>query len=224
MKLYCHPASSTSRMVMMFAAEEGIDLEIQIVDLFTGEQTKPEYRKLNPNGLVPMLEDDGFRLTESSSILRYLADSSGSSAYPIDLRQRARVNEMMDWFNSNFYKDYAYGLIYPQLFPHHKRPGDEVQAGTLAWGKNKALRWLEVLDKDLIGPDKTFLCGDRITLADFVGAEMVTVGEMVRCKFDSYPNISRWLGNMKALKSWDKVHEAVNSFSATLKDLPFETI
>jgi glutathione S-transferase len=211
-------------MVMMFAAEEGLDLEYQVVDLFTGEQTKPQYKKLNPNGLVPMLEDGEFRLTESSSILKYLADSSGSAAYPIDLRQRARVNEMMDWFNSNFYRDYAYGLIYPQLFPHHKRPSDEVQAGTLAWGKEKAQRWLAVLDQDLIGPDKAFLCGDKITISDYLGAEMVTLGELVRCKFDSYPNISRWLGNMKALKSWDKVHETARGFGESLKDMPFETI
>ena len=64
MKLFYHPASTTSRIIMMFAAEEGVALEYQVVDLMKGEHLKPEYKALNPNCLVPMLDDDGFRLTE----------------------------------------------------------------------------------------------------------------------------------------------------------------
>ena len=67
MKLYCHPASTTSRIIMMFTAEEGIDLDYQVVDLMTGEHLKPENRAINPNCLVPVLDDDGFRLTESGA-------------------------------------------------------------------------------------------------------------------------------------------------------------
>ena len=57
--------------------------------------------------------------------------------------------EAMDWFNANFYKDYGHGLVYPQLF--HKRPTEELQAGTIAWGKDKSRRWLKVLDEHLLG-------------------------------------------------------------------------
>lgn len=224
MKLYCHPASTTSRIVMMFAAEEGVKLDTQIVDLFTGEHLKPEFAKINPNCLVPVLEDGDFRLTESAAIIRYLADKVGSPAYPKDLKQRARVNEMMDWFNSNCYKDIAYGLAYPQLFPNHKRPGDAVQAGTLAWGKERAQAWLKILDRDLIGPSKRFLCGDRVTLADYMGAEMVALGDVIRCDFSAYPNVQRWLKNMKALKSWPKVHEVIQGFAASVKEQPFVAV
>jgi glutathione S-transferase len=70
MKLYYHPASTTSRIIMMFAAEEGITLDYQIIDLMTGEHLNPEYKALNPNCLVPMLDDDGFHLTESGAIIR----------------------------------------------------------------------------------------------------------------------------------------------------------
>jgi glutathione S-transferase len=224
MKLYYHPASTTSRIVMMFAEEEGVKLDYQVVDLFTGEHLKPEFAKVNPNCLVPVLEDGDFRLTESSAIIKYLADKVGSPAYPKELKARARVHEMMDWFNSNCYKDIAYGLTYPQLFPHHKRPGDAVQAGTLAWGKERAHAWLKILDKDLIGPNKRFLCGDRVTLADYMGAEMVALGEVIRSDFKAYPNVQRWLKNMKALKSWPKVHEVIEGFTASVKDQPFVAI
>ncbi|MBP8307700.1 MAG: glutathione S-transferase family protein [Burkholderiaceae bacterium] len=224
MKLYYHPASTTSRIVQMFALDQGIDLEYQVVDLFTGEHMKPEFARINPNQLVPVLEDGDFRLTESAAIVRYLADKTGSPAYPKDLRERARVNEMMDWFNSNAYKDFAYGLIYPQAFPSHKRPNDALQAGTLEWGKQKTQNWLKILDEHLIGPNKPYLCGERITLADYLGAEMIALGGLIGCKYDAYPNISRWLTHMKALKSWAKVHEAIDGFAASLKDNKFVAI
>ena len=86
--------------------------------------------------------------------------------------------------------------------------GDKVQAATIAWGKDKALTWLKVLDESLIGPRNGYLCGDAITLADYLGSMMVFGGEAIRCRFEGYPNICRWLGNMKRLKSWDKVNEA----------------
>src|SRR5215213_10095600 len=113
MKLYYHPASTASRPILLFAAESGTALEMQLVDIFKGEHRQPAYAALNPNALVPMLEDGDFRLTESSAILKYLADKIDSPAYPKDLKQRAKVNEVMDWINTNFYRDYAYGFIYP---------------------------------------------------------------------------------------------------------------
>ena len=224
MKLYYHPASTTSRVVQLFAIDQGVDLDYQVVDLFTGEHLKPEFARINPNCLVPVLEDGAFRLTECSAILKYLADKANSPAYPKDLQARARVNEMMDWFNSNIYKDFAYGLIYPQTFPHHKRPGDAVQSGTLEWGKQKTQAWLKILDQSLLGPNKAYLCGDKITLADYMGAEMIALGSLVRCSYAAYPNLERWLGNMKALKSWAKVHEVIEGFAASLKDKSFVAV
>jgi len=224
MKLYYHPASTTCRMVMMFAAEDGIELEYELVDILSGAHHKPEYAAINPNCLVPVLDDDGFRLTESSAILRYLAGKTGSAAYPRELHERARVDERMDWFNNNLYKDLGYGLIYPQLFPHHKRHTEEAHSGAVAWGRDRTRHWLSILDKNLIGPDQAYVCGASITLADYVGAEMITLGELVRCRYDAYPNIERWIGNMKALKSWPKVHEAHYGFVESVKDMPFEAI
>ncbi len=224
MKLYYHPASTTSRIVQLFAMDQGISLDYQVVDLFTGEHLKPEFARINPNCLVPVLEDGAFRLTESSAILKYLADKTNSPAYPKDLQARAKVHEMMDWFNSNIYKDFAYGVIYPQTFPHHKRPGDAVQAGTLEWGKQKSQAWLTVLDQHLIGPKKAYLCGDRITLADYMGAEMIALGGLIRCSYAAYPNVERWLGNMRTLKNWAKVHEVIDGFAASLKDKSFVAV
>lgn len=224
MKLYYHPASTTSRIVQHFALDQGVALDYQVVDLFTGEHLKPDFAKINPNCLVPVLEDGAFRLTECSAILKYLADKSGSPAYPKDLQARARVNEMMDWFNSNIYKDFAYGLIYPQTFPHHKRPSDAVQSGTLEWGRQKTQTWLKTLNESLIGTKQAYLCGDAISLADYMGGEMIALGGLIRCSYTAYPNVERWMRNMKARPHWSKVHEVIDGFAESLKDRSFVAI
>ena len=208
---------------MLFAADSGLDIDFKLVDLFTGEHLKEAYAAINPNRQVPVLEDGDFRLTESSAILKYLADKAGSPAYPSDLRKRARVNEMMDWFNTGLYRDLGYGLIYPQVLPNYRRPDDKVQAGTLAWGRDKARGWLKILDEKLIGPRNAYLCGDQITIADYLGAPMLTLGEVIRIEYSAYRNVSRWLGNMKARPNWAKVNEGFYAhFVTPFKDAPFE--
>jgi len=208
MKLYFHPVSTTSRPIVLFAAESGINVDFEVVDLFTGAQYKPEYAAINPSSQVPVLDDGDFRLTESSAILKYLADKVGSPAYPKDLRMRARVNERMDWFSTGFYRDFSYGYVYPQIFPSMRRSDEAVQAGTIAYGREKALFWLKVLDASLIGAKNRFVCGNDISLADYLGSIMILAGEAIGLNFSGYPNISRWLGNMKALKNWARVNEA----------------
>ena len=224
MKLYMHPVSMTSRPVRLFIAESGIDVEEQTVDLMTGEHYKEPFVSINPNRMVPVLEDGDLRLTESSAILKYLADKIDSPAYPKDLKQRAKVNEMMDWFNTNFYREYGYGMIYPQVFPNHRRPTDEMQKGTIAWAKERAQGWLQVLNDHWIGPKKQYLCGDEITIADYFGVSLLTLGEVIGCDFSKYPNVARWLTNMKRLKSWTAVNEALYGLAAAVKDQPFERI
>ncbi len=224
MKLYMHPVSMTSRPVRLFIAENKLPVDEQVVDLMTGEHHQAPFIAVNPNRLVPVLEDGDFRLTESSAILKYLADKFDLPAYPKDLQKRAKVNEMMDWFNSNFYRDYGYGLVYPQIFPHHKRPGDGAQDATIAWGMERSKGWLTVLNEHWIGPKQQYLCGDDITIADYFGIGLLTLGEIIRCDFSPYPNVQRWVANMKRLPSWDSINEVFNGFAGSVKDQPFKAI
>jgi len=134
------------------------------------------------------------------------------------------VNERMDWINTQMCRDFAYGFVYPQIFPHHKRPSNEVQAATLAWAKERAKGWMKVLDEHLIGPKNGYLCGDRITLADYFGVSFVTLGDVIRSDLSAYPNVSRWVGNMKRLKGWNKVNETINGYAASLKEAQLEAL
>ena len=224
MKLYMHPVSTACRPVRLFAADNNIALDEQLVDLMTGAHLQPPYSTINPNSMVPMLEDGDLKLTESSAILKYLADKIGSPAYPKDLKQRAKVNEVMDWINTNFYREWGYNLCYPQLFPHLKRRSEEAQAATLEFGKQNAKRWLKILNDYWIGPNKTYLVGNTITIADYFGAALVTLGEVIRCDFSAYPNVQRWLNNVKKLPSWPKVNEVFYGLVDQVKGQQFQAV
>jgi glutathione S-transferase len=224
MKLYMHPVSTVTRPVRLLIAENAIKCDEEMVDILQGAHYQEPYASLNPNRMVPMLEDGDLRLTESSAILKYLADKYDLPSYPKDLKKRAKVNEVMDWLNTQLYRDFGYGLVYPQLFPHHKRRSDEAHAGSIAWGQQGAKRWLQALNDHWIGPKNQYLCGDEITIADYFGACLVTIGEWIGCDLAAYPNVKRWLDNMKKLKSWDEVNEVFNAFVAANKGKEFARV
>ena len=224
MKLYFFPVSNTARPVRLFIAENSLPVEDAILDFFKGEHLAPDYLKLNPNGLVPTLVDEDFILTESSAILKYLADKFSLPAYPKELKKRARVNEMMDWFNTGFYRDFAYNVVYPQIYPHHKRPTDEVQKGTIEWGKDLTKKWLKTLNDNWLGKGNKYLCGDDMTIADYFGAALLTSGHVIRNEFKDYPNVQAWLKRIEALPNWKKINEAVDGFRDYVKDQPFVTV
>ena len=222
MKLYGHPISTTTLPVLLLAAEAKIDLEFVLVDLATGEHHGDAFTRLNPMRLVPVLVDEDFVLTESSAIMKYLAEKARSPLYPAELRKRARVNERMDWFNTGFYRDLGYNLVYPQLFPHHKRASDEAQAGTLAWGKQGTAKHLEALDRHVLGSNP-YVCGSEMTIADLFGAQLACAGEVIGCRFAAYRNVDAWLGRIKALPSWSHINATAQGWAASMRDKAFVT-
>jgi glutathione S-transferase len=106
----------------------------------------PDYRSKNPNGLVPTLEDDGFVLWESHSIVRYVAARHGKGVlWPMDERTRALANQWMDWafsFQASV-RDAFWGLI---RTPPEKRNLAAIDAARVKSGET-----LRVLDAALAG-------------------------------------------------------------------------
>lgn len=220
---HMHPASTASRPVSLFIAEKKLPVAERVIDIMSGEHKSDAYLALNPNGQVPALTDGDFRMTESSAILKYLASRFNCPEYPADLQERARVDSAMDWFNTQFYREFGYGLLYPQLFPHHKRPSDEAHAGVIAWGRDKTRHWLGVLDQHMLGAND-YVANNRISIADYFGACILTAGELIGCTYEGYPNAQRWLSNMRRLENWDRVHEVMRGFASSLRGKEFERV
>ncbi|MDA1326882.1 MAG: glutathione S-transferase family protein [Proteobacteria bacterium] len=209
MKLYQNPVSTTCRPIMMFIADEELEVEQQIVDIMAGEQYGEAFSKLNPNNCVPVLEEGDFRLLESSAILKYLAEKSGSAAYPADPQARARVNSTMDWFNTSFYRTFGYGLVYPQVLDTCKLPDAAAQKLQVSEGKAQAQRFLAVLNDHILGHDGPWLCGETMTIADYFASGMISVGELIGCTYAAYPNIRAWYDRIQARPNWQSANAGV---------------
>ena len=216
MKLYYHPASTSSRAVILFATAAEIPLELAFVDTFAGENGEKDYLAVNPSGLVPTLVDGDFMLSEGSAILKYLAEKAGSAAYPADLQDRARVNEAMDWFIHQLATDFGMGFVYPQAAPERFAPTATLPA-SLAWHEARAERWLKVLDRRML-KGRAYVCGDRPTIADYLGAVIVSVGELVGHDLRPWPNVEAWLARIKAATHWDLVNAAFYGWRSALQD------
>jgi glutathione S-transferase len=208
MKLYFHPASTTCRPILLLAAEAAIPLQMQVVDLFAGEHRTERFAAINPNRAVPVLEDGSFRLTESSAILKYLAEVRGAPSYPSDPRARARVNALMDWFNTGFYREFGYGVVYPQVIPDYAWPNAAMGSLALIKAEHGARRHLDVLDRHWLAGAGPYLGGAEPCLADYMGAAYVTIGELAEFDLSPWPRIRRWIAAMKARPSWSQVNGA----------------
>ena len=224
MKLFILAVSNTSRPVRVLIGEYKLPVEEIELDFYKGEHASEPYLTVNPNGLVPALVDGNFVLTESSAIMKYIADKFDLAVYPKELKARAKVNELMDWFNTGFYRDYAYNVVYPQIYPHHKRPDDQTQKGTIAWGRAQTRKWLKVLNEHWLGKGNRYLCGDALTIADIFGAALLTSGHVIRNEFGDYRNVDRWLKDVGRLPSWKGANAAVDGFREYVKDQEFATV
>ena len=201
------------RPLVLFAAEAGLPLDLQTVDLFGDAHRGVAFTRLNPSQAVPVLEHDGFVLTESSAILKYLAELTGSPAYPAELKARARVNEMMDWFNTYLMRDFVYGVVYARVLAHYRLP-EPGFSQALAVHEPRAIKRFRALDAR-IGA-QNFVCGDTITLADYFGSAIVTSGELIDFDLRPWPNVSRWISAMKARPAWEEVNAAFHGWRSAV--------
>ena len=77
----------------------------------------------------------------------------------------------------------------------------------MSWGAKARKGELGTLEAHIIGPAHAYVCGNEISIADYFGAALVTAGEIIRLDYSAYPNVLRWLGNVKTRPSWAKVNE-----------------
>jgi len=200
MKLYCDPISTTSRPVMMFIAEHGLDVELVNVDLMSNAHQDPAYLAVNPNGIVPFLVDGDLKLGESAAILKYLARKVGSAAYPAEPAAQAKVDEAVSWFSTQFHEYFCLFVCYPNMGVPHGAPPELMQA-MMAFGQEHAPRWLKVLDGHMLA-GRAYVAGDEISIADYLGLSMVLLGGLAGYDFSPYPNIEAWIARLQARPSY----------------------
>jgi glutathione S-transferase len=190
---YYSPMSSATRI--HWALEElGVHYEKVKMDLGAGEQRKPEYLALNPNGKVPLIVEDGVPVYESLAILVYLGEKYGvdKGLFPALSPQRAEALRWMTWTGVTM-SDAVSRIIRnaTERFPAEQRNEKAGEAAKKELGELWA-----IVDRALEG--KEYLVGDHFTLADLSTAGMVMVSARFGADLGGYKNVQAWSARCNA--------------------------
>ncbi|MBN3304261.1 glutathione S-transferase theta-2 [Amia ocellicauda] len=167
LEVYLDLLSQPCRAVSIFLKHTQIPHTVRYVAIRKGENRTPEFSQLNPMQKVPVMVDNGFVLTESDAILKYLANSYDVAEhwYPRDPERRARVDEYTTWHQTNTRPHAAKVFILEVLMP--RMTGQAADPLKLQRALTDLDGTLEKLESMFL-KRQPFLCGDDITLADLL--------------------------------------------------------
>jgi glutathione S-transferase len=155
-----------------------------------GGNDAPDYRAMNPNGLVPTVQDGDFVLWESNSIVRYLAARYGPGTLePADLRSRAIANQWMDWQVSTFLP--AFTNVFWALV---RTPPEMRDAAALADAETKSVAAAKILDAALEG--NAYLAGNSFSMGDIPMGVFVYRFRALVAERPAMPHLERWYGSL----------------------------
>jgi glutathione S-transferase len=187
LKIWGRNTSVNVQKVMWAVGELGLPHERIDVGGAFGRNNEPAYLAMNPNGLVPTLEEeDGFVLWESNSIVRYLAAKYGAGTLePADLRARARASSWMDWQLT-----VAGPALTPVFWGLIRTPPEKRDAAAIEAGKVKSMAAMKILDAQL---GKTaFVAGDTLSMGDIpVGLVAYRFRRLIEER-KGLDNLERW--------------------------------
>ena len=201
LKLHVFPLSPRAFKVMAAAEHLSIDYELCFVDLGKGAQKRPRFLALNPNGKMPVLEEDGFVLWEANAILEYLASKKPQSGLmPEDARGRADVLRWLLWDMAHWDASCA-----SFIFERMVKPvllGETPDPAEIAKGEERFHQFAKVLEHCLKG--RKYICGDKLTIADIALGAPLNAQEAAQYPLAPYAEIKRWYANLAAQPWWQK--------------------
>jgi glutathione S-transferase len=187
LKIWGRNTSSNVQKVIWALAEMKVPFERIDVGGAFGKTKDPFYLAMNPNSLVPVLEEeDGFTMWESNSIVRYLAaKNQNRTLEPADLKVRARAQMWMDWQLSVMAP-----AITPVFWNLIRTPPDKRDAKAIETGKEKTVTAAKMMDAQL---GKTqFMAGDEFSYGDIpVGIMIYRYVQLIPERAPT-PNLDRW--------------------------------
>ena len=185
-KIYGIPRSRAFRTLWM-AKELGLDYENITID-FANEGTRaPEYLKVNPNGHVPTIDDDGFILWESMAINLYLAKKhSRGDLYPIRFEDEARTWQWSFWGMTEIERPVLTAMFHRAILPEDKR-----DAALADESEHQLGRPLTVLDAAVSA--SPYLLGEHFSVADLNVASILSWARPARIDFSHVPKAADWL-------------------------------
>jgi glutathione S-transferase/GST-like protein len=183
-----YTAATPNGWKISIALEEmALPYEVRVIDFATNEQKSDWYVKLNPNGRIPTLVDDGFAMFESGAILIYLAEKTGKFL-PRDLKGRSRVLQWLMFQMSGVGPMMGQANVFLRYFPEKIQPAiDRYQ--------REVTRLFGVIDRQLA--ENQFVAGDY-SIADIALWPWVSGYEWSGVSVEEFSHLKRWLAEMGA--------------------------
>jgi glutathione S-transferase len=201
MKLYINLLSPNVRRVRLTAAVLGVELEETKLDFTKGEQKRPEYLTLNPNGTVPTLVDGEFVLTESRAIMQYLASKKPESGLvPRDEKIRADVTRWQFWDAAHFSPQL--GMLFFQKVVRPMMGMGEPDSAKIAEALANFRRFGAVLNQQLDG--QQHVVGTALTIADLTLASSLMYAQPTEVPLSEFRNIEAWFSRISDMDAWKK--------------------
>lgn len=202
--------SQPSRAVFAFCKLAGIPHKVQEVAVMQGEHFSAEFKKINPRSQVPAISDNGFVLAESHAIMKYICATRkvDDHWYPADPRERARVEEYLNWHHTNirlgagsyFFRKYVMPVI-------HRNSTYAQSTAQECW--DILVKSSKFIEENYLAQDSKFLFGDRPTIADLsLGCELATMRAL---EFDyreiGCPKVEAYLTRFLAIPEIKEISE-----------------
>ncbi|PMY43205.1 glutathione S-transferase [Pseudomonas sp. GW456-L14] len=199
LKIWGRKNSSNVRKALWCAEELGLTYEAVDAGGAFGVVDTPEYRAMNPNGRIPLIEDDGFVLWESNAIVRYLAarHAAGTAWYPSDVQVRASAEKWMDWTTSTFAEPFRHLFWGVLRTPAHQQDWDKINAALNSCGE-----LLAVVDQALA--EHPYLSGEEIGIGDIPLGSFIYAWFEMPIERPQLSNLQAWYARLQQRPAYRK--------------------
>ncbi|SMG56221.1 glutathione S-transferase family protein [Paraburkholderia susongensis] len=197
MKLY-YAETLAPRKACAVAGYLDLPIDYVFVDLSQGEQMKPDYLAINPNGKVPSLVDGERKLWEADAIVCHLAQRAESGLWPRDAQRQVEVVRWMSWNSQHLYR-HAASLYFEHLIKPWIGLGAPDQA-KVAEAQGFFRKHAAVLDQHLKG--RKWLLGNDLSVADFSVGVTLPYAQSSAMPLDEFPEVRRWHDQLNAFEAW----------------------
>ncbi|ASW01046.1 glutathione S-transferase family protein [Paraburkholderia aromaticivorans] len=197
MKLY-YAETLSPRKACAMAGYLGLPIEYVFVDLRKGEQTRPDYLAINPNGKVPCLVDGDKSIWESDAVICRLAQRAESGLWPQNAQQQIEIMRWFSWNNQHLYR-HAGSLYFEYLIKPWVGLGAPEPA-KVAEAQGFFRKHAAVLNQHLKG--RKWLLGHDMSVADFSVGVTLPYAKSAAMPLDEFPEVQRWHDQLNAIEAW----------------------
>ncbi|MBS0539786.1 MAG: glutathione S-transferase family protein [Proteobacteria bacterium] len=198
MKLYYCDVLAPRKVCAALKMVLKLPVDYVYVDLGKGENRKPPYKAINPNGKVPTLVDGERVITEADTILCYLSDKAGADLWPSDKQRQFDVMSWFSWNAQHFLR--ATGSLYFEYVIKDRYKLGAADPAEVEQALAEFRRCGKLLNAHL--KDRKWLVGDRLSAADISVAVTLPYAAKAHMPIDEFPEMRRWHDQLCAMDGW----------------------